>query len=77
MQEVGTAQDRYLSFKNKLKSDQSVKSKSILEPKNISSLESTIFVPDNVEPHDSCFNVEQSSELRPGNPDIELSETED
>ena len=35
-QEIGKAQDRYLLFRNRLKSDQSVKSKGILEPKNIS-----------------------------------------
>ena len=76
-QEIEKAQDRYLFFRNRLKSGQSVKSKGILEPKNISSQESAIFVPDNIGPHDSSFNVEQSSELRPGNPDMELSETED
>ena len=68
-QEIGKAQDRYLLFRNGLTSDQSVKSKGILETKNISSPESTIFVPVNVEPHDSFFIVEQSSELPPGNPD--------
>ena len=68
-QEIGKAQDRYLLFRNGLTSDQSVKSKGILETKNISSPESTIFVPVNVEPHDSSFIVEQSSELSPGNPD--------
>ena len=31
-QEIGKAQDRYLLFRNILKSDQSVKSKGILEP---------------------------------------------
>ena len=49
-QEIGKAQDRYLLFRNKLKSDQSVKSKGILEPNNMSSAESIIFVPDNIEP---------------------------
>ena len=32
-QEIGKAQDRYLLFWNGLKSDQSVRSKDILEPK--------------------------------------------
>ena len=62
VQEIGKAQDRYILFRNRLKSDQSVKSKGILEPKNISLPESTIFVPDNIEAHDSSFNVERSSE---------------
>ena len=69
--EIGKAHDRYLLFANGLKSDQSVKSKSILEPRNISSPESTTFAPDNMEPHDSSLDVEQSSKLPPGNPDIE------
>ena len=69
-QEIGKAQDIYLLFKNRLKSDQSMKRKGILEPKNISSPELTISVPDNIEPRDSSANVEQSSELPPGNPDI-------
>ena len=51
-QEIGKAQDQYHSFRSRLKSDQSVRSKGILEPKNISSPESTIFAPDNIEPHD-------------------------
>ena len=34
-QEIGKAQDQYLLFMNRLKLDQSVKSKGILEPKNI------------------------------------------
>ena len=54
-----------------------MKRKGILEPKNISSPELTISVPDNIEPRDSSVNVEQSSELPPRNPDIELSETVD
>ena len=41
-QELEKAQDWYLLFRNRLKSDQSVKSKGILEPKNTSSPESTI-----------------------------------
>ena len=61
---------------NRLKSDQSHKSEGILKPNNISSPESTIFVPDDIEPHDSPFDVEKSSELPPGNPDIEQSDTE-
>ena len=56
-QEIGKAQDRYLLFRSRLKSDQSVKRKGTLEPKNISSPESTIFVLDNIEPHDFLFNV--------------------
>ena len=76
-QEIGKAQDRHLLFRNRPKSDESVKSKGILEPKNISSPESTIFVPENEEPHDSSLNVVKSSELPPGCPDIELSEIED
>ena len=73
-QEIGKAQDRYLLFRNRLKSDQSVKSIVILEPKNMSSPESTIFVPDNIEPHDWSFSVEQSSKLPPGSLDIDQSE---
>ena len=42
-----------------MKSDQSVKSKGILEPQAISSPESTIFVPNNIEPHDSSLDVER------------------
>ena len=51
-QEKGKAQDRYFLFRNRLKSDQSVNSKGILERKNISSPASTTFVPDNIEPYD-------------------------
>ena len=76
-QEIGKAQDRHLLFRNRLKSNQSVKSKGILEPKNIFSTESTIFVRDNIERHDPSFDVEQSSELPPGIPEKELSATED
>ena len=76
-QEIGKTQDQYLLFKNRLKSDQSVKSKGILEPKNISPPESIIFVPDNIESHDMPLDVGQSSESSPGIPDTELSETED
>ena len=47
------------------------------KPKNIPSPESTIFVPDNIEPRDSSSDAEQSFELPPGTPDIELNETED
>ena len=76
-QEIGKAQDQYLLFKNKLKSNLSVKSKGILGPKNISSPESAILVPDNMEPHDSSFNVEQISKLPPRNPNTQLSEIEE
>ena len=48
-----------------------------MEIKNTLSPDSTVFVPDNIEPRDSSFDVEQSSELPFGIPDTELSETED
>ena len=58
-QEIGKAQDRYLLFKNRLILDQSLKSKGILESKNISPPESIVFVSDNIESHDLSFNVEK------------------
>ena len=70
--EIGKAQDRYLLFRNRLKSNQSFKSKCILEPKRRSSPESLISVVDNIEPHDMTLDVGQSSELPPGIPDLEL-----
>ena len=39
-QEIGKAQDRYLSIRNRMKSDQSFKGKGILEPERKSSPES-------------------------------------
>ena len=71
-QEIGRAQDQL--FRNRLKLDQSVKSKGILEPKNISSPESTIFVPDNIELRDLPLDVGQSSGLPLGIPDTYRAE---
>ena len=58
LQEIEKTRDQHVLFRNRLKSDQSVKSKGILlEPKNIFSPESTIFVSDNIEPHDLSKKV--------------------
>ena len=76
-QEIGKAQDQYLLFRNRLKSDQSSKNKGILETKRRSSPESLISVVDNIELPDMPLEVGQSSELPPGLPDSELSETDD
>ena len=76
-QKVWKAQDQYLLFNNRLKSDQSFRSKGILEPKRKSSPESLISVVNNIEPHDRPLDVGQNSELPPGIPDLELNKTED
>ena len=72
-QDIEKAQDRYLLFWKRLKSDQSFKSKGILEPERSSSPESLISVADNMESHDVPLDVGQSSELPPGIPDFELT----
>ena len=77
VQEIGKAQDPYLLFRKRLKSNQSFKSKSIFEPKRGFSPESLISAADNIEPHDMPLDVGQSSESSPGILDLELSETED
>ena len=61
-QEIGKAQDRHLLFRKRLKSNQSFKSKSILEPKRRFSPESLISVADNIEPHDMSLDVGPLSE---------------
>ena len=76
-QEIGKAQDQYLLFRKRLKSNQSLKSKSILEPKRGFSPESFVSVADNIQLHNMHLDVEQSSESPSGIPDLELSETED
>ena len=76
-QEIGKAQDRYLLLRNRMKSNQSLRSKGILELKRRFSPESPIDVPDNIEPHDMPLHVGKSSELPSGIPDLELSETKD
>ena len=62
-QEIGKAQDQFLLFRNRLKSDQSFKIRDILEPKRRSSPESPISVVNNIEPDDMPLDVGQSSEL--------------
>ena len=76
-QKIGKAQDRYLLFRKRLKSNQSFKNKSTLEPKRRFSQESFISVADNIDPHDIPLDVGQNSESPPGIPDLELSEIKD
>ena len=76
-QEIEKAQYRCLLFRNRLKSNQSFKSKHILDPQRKSSPDSLISVVDNIEPHDMPFDVGQSSELSHKIPDLKMSENED
>ena len=71
-QQIGKAQDRYILFRKRLKLNQSLKSKSILEPKRRFSSESLISVADNIEPLGMPLDVGQSSESLPGIPDLEF-----
>ena len=56
-QEIGKSRDQYLLFRKRLKSDQSLKSKGILEPRRRYSPQSLISVADNLEPHDMPLDV--------------------
>ena len=75
--EIGKAQDRHLLFWNVLKSDQSFKSKGILEPKeNPHQSHSSLLW--TIQSHMIyALDEGQISELPPRIPDLELSETED
>ena len=76
-QEIGKAQQQYLLFRNRLKLDQSFKSKHILEPQRKCSPESFISVVDNIEPLDMPLDIGQSSKFPHEISDLKLSETED
>ena len=61
-QEIGKAQDQYPLCRKRLKLNQSLKNKSILEPKRRFSPKSLISVADNMEQRDMPLDVGQSSE---------------